>query len=239
MFSAPDPLQIRPKTGSTSYSFLCILASERDSLTHHLLSILINLVVFASGSGTNFQALIDAAEDNRLNSKVRGLIVNNPDAGAIGRAQKHHIEYATLTPSQFSNPEKYNRQLLTQLQEWKTDLIALAGYLLKIPAEVIGEYEGRIINIHPALLPQYGGKGFYGMNVHKAVVENQEQESGCTVHLVTEEYDKGPILGQRKVPVHATDDPDSLSKRILAMEHELYPKVIARLAKQLQSKKTS
>lgn len=196
---------------------------------------MINIVVFASGSGTNFQAIIDAVDEGRINGRIRGLIVNKPDIGAIKRATTHNIDHAELAPSHFSSQAAYIQNLLSQLDDWDTDLIVLAGYLLKIPAEVIDKYEGRMVNIHPALLPKYGGKGFYGMNVHRAVIENQETESGCTVHLVTNEYDAGPILAQRKVPVQKDDDASSLANRILKQEHELFPEVIAKLAEELNS----
>jgi formyltetrahydrofolate-dependent phosphoribosylglycinamide formyltransferase len=198
---------------------------------------LINIVVFASGSGTNFQAIIDATEDGSIDGQITGLITNKSDIQAIKRARDHGIPHKLLSPSHFSTQEEYVTALLQQLKKWDTDLIALAGYLVKIPAEVIQQYEGLIVNIHPALLPKYGGKGFYGMNVHRAVIENKESESGCTVHVVTEEYDEGPILGQRKVPVKPTDTPSSLAKRVLKEEHELFPSIIAKLADQLTDKK--
>ena len=194
---------------------------------------MINIVVFASGSGTNFQAIIDAVEEGKINGRIGGLIVNKPNIGATERAVKSNIEFAELAPSQFSSQKTYTLTLLNQLKEWETDLIALAGYLLKIPTEIIDQYEGRMVNIHPALLPKYGGKGFYGMNVHQAVINNKETESGCTVHLVTKEYDAGPILAQRKVPVRKEDDAASLAERILKQEHDLYPEVIANIADEL------
>ena len=197
---------------------------------------MVNLVVFASGSGTNFQAIIDAVEEGQINGRIRGLITNKDDIPALDRAKNHGIPTVILSPSDFESFASYTKELLSQLQEWDTDLVALAGYMLKIPAAVINEYEGRIVNIHPSLLPKYGGKGFYGMNVHRAVIENDESESGCTVHLVTEEYDEGPILAQRKVPVHDTDDASTLAKRVLEQEHELFPSVIAKLADQLIQK---
>ena len=197
---------------------------------------MINIVVFASGSGTNFQSIIDATEDGQIPGQICGLITNKDGIQAIERAKKHGISYKTLSPSQFNNKSEYTEELLDQLANWNTDLIALAGYLLKVPAEVIQKYEGRILNIHPSLLPKYGGKGFYGLNVHRAVIDNEETESGCTVHLVTEEYDTGPILAQKKVPVKHSDDASSLAERVLKEEHELFPKVIAELADQLNNK---
>lgn len=197
---------------------------------------MINIVVFASGSGTNFQSIIDATEESQINGQIQGLITNKAGIQAIKRAKHHGISYTILSPSQFSDKSEYTEELLDQLWSWNTDLIALAGYLIKIPAEVIQKYEGRIVNIHPSLLPKYGGKGFYGLNVHRAVIKNDENESGCTVHLVTEEYDTGPILAQKKVPVKHSDDASALAERVLKEEHKLFPKVIAKLADQLNNK---
>lgn len=195
-----------------------------------------NIVVFASGSGTNFQAIINAVENGQINGRIRGLITNKSGIQAIERAKNHHINVKTLAPSSFSDQTNYIQTLLDQLEKWGTDLIVLAGYMIKIPTEVIDRYRGRIVNIHPSLLPKYGGKGFYGMNVHQAVLDNGESESGCTVHLVTEEYDDGPILAQQKVPVKDDDDASTLAARILKQEHQLFPKVIAKLATELNKK---
>ncbi|TYP92607.1 formyltetrahydrofolate-dependent phosphoribosylglycinamide formyltransferase [Fodinibius salinus] len=195
-----------------------------------------NIVVFASGSGTNFQAIIDAVESGQINGRIAGLITNKSGIQAIERAQKHDIEHRLLAPSQFSDRSRYINTLLDQLTDWETDLIVLAGYMLKIPPKVIEQFRGRIVNIHPSLLPKYGGKGFYGMRVHQAVIDNNEDKSGCTVHLVTEKYDDGPILGQRKVPVKDSDDADTLADRILKEEHKLFPEIIAQLTDKLNSK---
>ena len=200
---------------------------------------MINIVVFASGSGTNFQALIDAVESGQINGRIAGLITNKKGIQAIERAQTHSIDHKYLTPSDFSSHRKYVEVLLSQLKKWDTQLIVLAGYMIKIPVEIIDEYKNRIVNIHPSLLPKYGGKGFYGMKVHRAVIDNKETTSGCTVHIVTEEYDQGPILGQRKVPVKKSDDAETLAKRILKEEHKLFPKIIAKLARQINNKSNS
>lgn len=195
-----------------------------------------HIVVFASGSGTNFQALIDAVESGEIKARIRGLISNKTDNKALNRAREHDIEAVTLAPAAFANYHDYEEALLQQLKNWETDLIVLAGYMIKIPVAVIEEYRGRIVNIHPSLLPKYGGKGFYGIKVHRAVIENEEKQSGCTVHLVTEEYDKGPILARKKVPVLDSDDPESLAKRVLNEEHKLLPKVVAELIEDLNPK---
>jgi len=197
---------------------------------------LINIVVFASGSGTNFQAIINAVEDGRIDGTIRGLITNKSAITAIDRAKNHGIEHRVIAPSEFHTLKDYTNELLRQLRKWDTNLIALAGYMVKIPDEVIKTYRGRIVNIHPSLLPKYGGKGFYGINVHQAVIDNNDSESGCTVHLVTEEYDDGPILAQRKVPVKKGDDAETLAARVLKQEHQLFPEVIAKIANELNSK---
>lgn len=194
-----------------------------------------NIVVFASGSGTNFQALIDAVESGQLQAQIKGLITNKPGIEALKRATAHSIDTKVLSPSRFNSRQAFAETLLKQLEDWDTDLIVLAGYLLKIPSQVIDRYKNRIINIHPSLLPKYGGKGFYGNKVHQAVIKNNDSVSGCTVHLVTEEYDEGPILAQQKVPVKPDDDAESLSKRILKEEHKLLPEVVARMAEQINS----
>lgn len=188
-----------------------------------------NIVVFASGSGTNFQAIIDAVEAGEIKARIRGLVANKPGIGALKRARKHGIDREVLAPSDFEGQREYENRLLEILSEWKADLIVLAGYMLKIPESVIERYPRRIINIHPALLPKYGGKGFYGMKVHKAVIAGGETESGCTVHYVTEEYDDGPIIAQAKVPVRESDDAETLAGRVLEQEHRLLPKVIDQL----------
>lgn len=188
-----------------------------------------HLVVFATGSGTNFQAIIDAVNTGQINARISGLVSNRTDNKALERARKHNIETRSIRPQDFPSQKEYTRTLLKQLKKWQTDWIILAGYLLKIPTAVIQEYENRIINIHPSLLPKYGGKGFYGEKVHRAVLEQGETESGCTVHIVTEEYDEGPILAQKKVPVYPSDTPKELASRVLKQEHKLLPEVIADL----------
>lgn len=200
---------------------------------------MLNIVVFASGSGTNFQSIIDATEDGQIKGRIRGLITNKDGIHSIARARNHDIQHTTINPADFADTSGFAEALLAQLEHWNTDLIVLAGYMIKIPAPVIRKYEGRILNIHPSLLPKYGGKGFYGKRVHQAVIDNNETESGCTVHLVTEIYDDGPILAQRKVPVYESDDADQLAARVLKQEHILFPEVIAKLANELNSKTNS
>lgn len=187
-----------------------------------------NLVFFASGSGTNFQSVIDAIDSGQLKAQITGLISNRADAGAIDRAKTHHIPAYVIDPGQSDS----EAQLLDLLSTLDPNLIVLAGYLKKIPTQVIKRYSGRIINIHPSLLPKYGGKGFYGMNVHRAVLENREKVSGCTVHFVDEIYDNGQIIEQQEVSVNENDTPESLAKKILQHEHRLLPETIRKLLTQ-------
>jgi phosphoribosylglycinamide formyltransferase-1 len=186
-----------------------------------------NIVVFASGSGSNFQSIIDATLSQQIPGKITGLITDRDDIKAIERAVKHDIPFKIIQPSMLGNAQDFASALIHSLEQFNADVIVLAGYLKKIPDAVIKKYEGRILNIHPSLLPKYGGKGFYGIKVHQAVVDHNEQESGCTVHLVTEVYDDGPILGQSKVSLSENETAESLAKKVLVLEHSLYPKVIS------------
>lgn len=187
------------------------------------------LVFFASGSGTNFQSVIDAVENGSIHASIAGLITNKDHIGALKRAKQHDIPSRVLKPANFESTGQYNERLLQIIEDWNPDLIVLAGYLQKIPKQIIDTYPNKIINIHPSLLPQYGGKGFYGLNVHRSVIENGEKETGCSVHIVTKKYDKGPVLAQKKVPVHPDDTPEKLAERVLQQEHKLLPEVIRNL----------
>jgi phosphoribosylglycinamide formyltransferase 1 len=187
------------------------------------------IVVLASGSGTNFQSIIDSIQSGFIDAVITKLIVNREDIGAIDRAKKAGIPVDIISPVIFSESGEFERRLLASIREAKPDLIVLAGYLLKLPGLIIKSYEGQIINIHPSLLPAYGGKGFYGMNVHRAVISDRQNISGCTVHIVTEEFDEGPILSQSTVPVYESDTAEDLANRILQVEHQLFPKTIKQL----------
>jgi formyltetrahydrofolate-dependent phosphoribosylglycinamide formyltransferase len=191
------------------------------------------VVVFASGSGSNFKALLDASASGKLSCEFAGLISNVPGIGAISRAEKHGIPICVIRRDDFTGRDFFVSALLAQLANWKTDVIVLAGYLKKLPDEVVAAYRGRIINIHPSLLPKFGGKGFHGLHVHKAVLEAGEQETGCTVHQVDEIFDNGAILAQRTVPVLSDDTPESLQQRVLVQEHQLLPETLQLLIQRL------
>ncbi|RME15617.1 MAG: phosphoribosylglycinamide formyltransferase [Bacteroidetes bacterium] len=193
----------------------------------------VNISIWASGSGTNAEN-ITLKFKNHPFIKVKMIVTNNPDAQVIQRAEKlkktvHIIPKNILF-------EKTDR-VIELLQQEEIDLIVLAGFLLKIPEKIIHHFPNRIINIHPALLPKYGGKGFYGENVHKAVLANKEKESGITIHYVNEEYDEGQIIFQTKCPVHNEDTAETLSQKIHQLEYEYYPVVIEQVAGEIADKK--
>jgi len=179
--------------------------------------------------------VIDSIEQGKIEARIAGLITNKSDIKALERAKKHQIPTAVLKPSSYSDKKGYEQALLDTLEQWQPSLIVLAGYLYKIPSAIIQAYPQRIINIHPSLLPDFGGKGMYGIHVHRAAIKQGVSESGCTVHIVTEKYDQGPILGQKKVAVHKTDTPQELARRILTQEHLLLPQVIGSFIKNLNS----
>lgn len=188
------------------------------------------LVVLASGSGSNFQSIINSIEDGTITgAAIAGLIAGRPGIKAIQRAEKHNIPVHILQTDTARNLEK---DLLEVLGRWKPDLIILAGFLKKIPSSVIRKYQGRIINIHPSLLPKYGGRGLYGSRVHQAVLDSGEQVTGCSVHYVNDQYDAGTVIDQVSVPVLPGDDAESLAARVLKEEHKLLPEVIQKLLTQ-------
>jgi phosphoribosylglycinamide formyltransferase-1 len=182
----------------------------------------LRLAVFASGGGTNFQSILDAINAGELHAEVVLCVTNNADAGALGRAESAGVSTAVIDPSGRTE-DAFGADLLDALGAHDVSFVALAGYLRKIPPAVVDRYRGRMLNVHPALLPAFGGKGMYGMNVHRAVVDYGVHWTGATIHLVDEEYDHGPIVLQEPVPVFADDTPEDVAARVLPVEHRLYP----------------
>ena len=182
-----------------------------------------NIGVFASGRGSNFQAILNAIQQGLLPARVTLLLSNKSDAGAFEIARSHAIPAVHLSQKLFSDEASFAAAMLQTLWDHEVRLIALAGYLKKIPTIVVREYRNRILNIHPALLPSFGGQGMYGHHVHEAVLASGAKLSGATVHLVDEEYDRGPIVLQKTVPVEEHDTPETLAARVLKVEHEIYP----------------
>ena len=187
---------------------------------------LIRIGVLASGGGSNLQSIIDRTLDGYLDAEVAVVISNNSTAGALARAARHGLPGLHISEKTEDGVEEADRRITAELLLRGVDLVALAGYMKKIGPELLAEFKGRILNIHPALLPKYGGRGMYGMRVHEAVIAAGDTESGATVHLVDGEYDHGKILAQVHVPVLPEDTPETLQKRVLEQEHRIYPETI-------------
>ena len=186
------------------------------------------IAIFASGSGSNAENIIRFFDGNPEIS-VDSVFCNVPDAFVLQRAGKYGIPSRVFNRGELRAPEG----VLRQLQERGVDFIVLAGFLWLIPSCITNAFPGRIINIHPALLPAYGGKGMYGMNVHRAVIEAGEEESGITIHFVNADYDEGAIIFQAKCPVTREDSPESLAEKIHALEYEHFPRIIEQTINQL------
>lgn len=183
------------------------------------------IAIFASGEGTNAEAIIRYFREYHPNVSF-SIWTNNRGSGVIKRAEALNIPIQI-----FSNEELNQPQFLARINDWKPDLIVLAGFLRKIPEIMIRKYSGKILNIHPALLPKYGGKGMYGMNIHLAVKQNGEKETGITIHLVDEEYDHGTILFQQKVAITSEMTADDISREVRKLELAWYPKIIEQYLK--------
>lgn len=184
----------------------------------------VRVAVLVSGGGTNLQALLDALHDSPIARVVR-VISNRPDAGALERARRANVAVTVL--KNLNDPS----ELHTALGD--AQLIVLAGYLKLIHPSIVARFRGRMINIHPALLPDFGGPGMYGHRVHEAVLASGAKESGATVHFVDEEFDSGAIIAQEKVPVQEGDTAETLAARVLEAEHRLLPRVVLDLARRL------
>jgi phosphoribosylglycinamide formyltransferase-1 len=182
-----------------------------------------NIAIFASGRGSNFQAILSAIDAGHLPARITVLISNRSDAGALDIAGARRIQTSHLSQKMFPSEEALAEAMLNVLSQQRAELLVLAGYLKKIPLQVVRRYRSRIVNIHPALLPSFGGAGMYGHFVHEAVIASGTKVSGATVHIVDEEYDRGPIVMQKTVEIVQEDTPDSLAAKVLKIEHEIYP----------------
>jgi len=190
------------------------------------------IVIFASGSGTNAENIV--LYFNKIEvAKVIYIFSNNTNAKVIERAKNLNI------PSEVFSKEDFNGdKVLQKLNKLQPDLIILAGFLLKFPQNCVAAFPNKIINIHPALLPKYGGKGMYGMNVHRAVVENKEHETGITIHYVNENYDEGNIIFQKNVPLSGNETPEDVAAKVYELEQKWFPQVIEKLIRQDLKPKT-
>ena len=185
----------------------------------------------ASHGGSNMQAILDGCDDGSISANPAILICNNPNAQAVERAQLADMPVRILNGKTHPDPESLDHAILDALTNARIDLIVLAGFMKKIGPLTMAAFRNRIVNIHPSLLPKFGGQGMYGLRVHKAVLEAGESETGATVHLIGSQYDEGPILQQATVPVYPGDTPEALRLRVLDQEHQLYPDTLAKIAR--------
>jgi phosphoribosylglycinamide formyltransferase 1 len=187
----------------------------------------IAVLVSGAGRGSNMQAIIDGCASGQVNGSVALVIGVRDDAPAMDRARSQGIRTVAISPKSFDSDQAYSDALLATLRESSIDLVCLAGYMRVLGQNVVDAYRDRIMNVHPALLPAFGGKGMYGHHVHEAVIERGVKFSGATVHLVDEDYDSGPIVMQATVPVLEDDTPDAVAARVLEQEHRIYTEAVA------------
>lgn len=195
---------------------------------------MLRVAVLVSGGGTNLQAIIDAVKDGTIiNTELVAVISNNANAYALTRAKENGIEALCISPKDYADRADFHKALLEKINELKVDLIVLAGYLVKIPEEMVHQYSHRIINIHPSLIPSFCGVGYYGLHVHEAVLEKGVKVTGATVHYVDEGMDTGEIIAQKPVMVEEGDTPEILQKRVMEQaEWKLLPAAINMIANQ-------
>jgi phosphoribosylglycinamide formyltransferase-1 len=192
---------------------------------------MLKIAVFGSGRGSNFEAILGAIQTGAIHGARIVLVVSNKsDTGILSVARMNAIPALHMSERQFNTEEEFVARTLDVLRAHGVNFIVLAGYMKRLPSRIIEVFRNRIINIHPALLPKFGGPGMYGMHVHEAVIASGETISGATVHVVDEEYDHGPIVLQREVRVSANDTPESLAAKVLAVEHQVYPEAIRMFA---------
>ena len=193
---------------------------------------MLRVVVMVSGGGTNLQAILDAIDGGKITgASVEAVISNNRGAYALERAKKHGIPAVCVSPKDYEDRAAFNRALLEKVKEYQPDLVVLAGFLVTIPPEMIREYPGKIINIHPSLIPSFCGVGYYGLKVHEAALKRGVKVTGATVHYVDEGVDSGPIILQKAVEVKEGDTPEILQRRVMEeAEWQILPEAINRIA---------
>lgn len=193
---------------------------------------MLRVVVCVSGGGTNLQAILDAIEEKRItNTQIAAVISNNAGAKALTRAEKHGIQGILMSPKEYESREAFNRAFTEKMCELHPDLIVLAGFLVKIPEEMVSQFSNRIVNIHPSLIPSFCGVGYYGLKVHEKALERGVKLTGATVHFVNEGMDEGPIIAQKAVAVEEGDTPELLQRRVMEQaEWILLPQAIDDIA---------
>ncbi|MEE1674094.1 phosphoribosylglycinamide formyltransferase [Agarivorans aestuarii] len=180
-----------------------------------------NIVVLISGSGTNLQAIIDACEEGRINASISAVVSNKADAYGLERAKQAAINTVVVNPKEYSDRESYDMALAEVIEQHNADLIVMAGFMRILSQAFVERFSGKMLNIHPSLLPKY-----QGLNTHQRAIEAKDQEHGCSIHFVTPELDGGPVILQAKVPVFSEDDADALAARVQVQEHAIYPLVV-------------
>jgi len=193
----------------------------------------IKLAVLISGSGSNLQALIDACNDPSYPAEIAVVISNKASAHGLKRAQDAGIQTQTINHREHDGREGFDRALVSALAPYNVDLVCLAGFMRILTPVFINSFEGRILNTHPSLLPRHGGEGMYGMHVHEAVIAAGDSKSGCTIHKVIVDVDRGPIVLQKEVSVEPDDTAEDLAARVLAQEHVAYPEAVGMIAREI------
>ena len=188
-----------------------------------------NIGFLASHNGSNMQAIVDACRSGTLWAVPAVVISNNSGSGSLARARQEEIPWYHLSGKTHPNPQKLDQAILNAMLEYAVDIIVLTGYMKKLGPRILSHFAGRILNIHPALLPKFGGKGMYGMHVHEAVIASGETESGVSIHIVDAEYDTGPVIAQAHVPVEPMDTPETLAARVLQREHTLFSETLQKI----------
>ena len=183
---------------------------------------MMNIVVLISGNGSNLQAIIDACKQNKIKGTLRAVFSNKADAFGLERAQEAGIPAHVLTADRFDSREAFDRELIQEIDAYSPDVVVLAGFMRILSPAFVMHYRGRLLNIHPSLLPKYPG-----LHTHRQALENGDEEHGTSVHFVTDELDGGPVILQAKVPVFEGDDEDEITARVQAQEHAIYPLVLS------------
>ena len=179
-----------------------------------------NIVVLVSGSGSNLQAILDACDSNMIDASVKAVFSNKAEAFGLERAKNAGVDARSVNPKDFGSREEFDHELMIQIDTYQPDLIVLAGYMRILSSEFVRHYAGKMVNIHPSLLPKYPG-----LHTHQRAIDAKDKEHGTSVHFVTEELDGGPVILQAKVPVFEDDDAELLAGRVLTQEHAIYPMV--------------
>ena len=190
-----------------------------------------HLLILASGTGSLFLSIVQACKTGHLKGKVIHLISDNNQAPVLKKAETEKIPVKTLSPKDFSSFTDWDEALCNYLKTQKPDLILLAGFIKKIGPKVLSSFKNRILNIHPSLLPRHGGPGMYGIHVHRSVLKAGDKTTGISIHLVSEEYDTGPILAQTEIPVFPEDNPESLQKKVKKVESSFYISILQQILK--------